>query len=421
MHACAAWVRDRFEGWGLQAQIYPTGGHPVVVARLGVDKAKKTVLIYGHYDVQPPDPLNEWKTAPFEPKVVDGRIYGRGSSDNKGQILAHMLGVAEAWKEEGDLPVNVIFLVEGEEEIGSPHLEQFLREHRSGLQCDVIAISDTGMVAQGCPTLTYGLRGITALEFTVTGPSHDLHSGIFGGAVMNPATAAARLIASLHDAGGRVAIDGFYDAVRPIEDWERQAMKALPEFDAELLEITGSPSLFGEEGFSPMEQIGARPTAEVNGFGAGYQGEGTKTVLPKSAFVKLTFRLVPDQDPEKILDLAEAHLQKNLPPGVKLEITRGHSGAAFLGNPTTGYGKAAAKALESTFGRPPALVREGGSIPIVESFQRIFGVETLLLGLANPDCRAHSPNENFVVENFHAGIRLNRNLLREIGNMGSAG
>jgi len=415
MLACAEWLKGCCEDWGLDAEVYPTEGHPVVVARYGNDLDKKTVLIYGHYDVQPPEPLEEWETPPFEPSEREGRIYARGSSDNKGQILAHLLGVAQALKEEGSLPVNVVFLIEGEEEIGSPSLEKFMEAHREILRCDVIVISDTEMVAPGVPTVTYGLRGITALEFKVTGPSHDLHSGSYGGAVMNPATAVARLIASLHDGEGRVAVPGFYEDVRPIQDWEKEAQAQIEGFEDDLKKTAGVDTLFGEKGFSPIEQIGARPTAEVNGMGGGYQGEGTKTVLPKSAFAKLTFRLVPDQDPEKILDLVEAHLRTHLPKGVALEVERGHSGKAFLGDPQTPYGQSAVRAMEKVFPHPAVFIRAGGSIPIVDSFQHIFGVDVLLLGLANSDCLAHAPNENFLIENFMQGIRLNQVLLREIG------
>jgi len=402
------------QAWGMEASVRETGGPPAVVARVGSDPGKKTVLIYGHYDVQPPEPLEEWTTPPFEPRIADGKVYARGSADNKGQVLAHLLGTALELEERGELPVNVIYVVEGEEEVGSPRLEEFLTAHREEFACDVVAISDTGMVASGYPTLTYGLRGIAALELVVRGPSHDLHSGNFGGAVMNPATAVARLLASLHDADGRVAVEGFYDAIPPMEAWEREALAALPAGDAEIREMTGAPALFGEAGYSGMERIGARPTAEVNGMGGGYQGEGTKTVLPKSAFAKLTFRLVPHQDPQVILNLVETHLKKHLAPGVTLELTRGHSAAATVCDPKSGFGRAATRALELTFGKPPALVREGGSIPIVESFARILGAETLLLGLANPDCRAHSPNENFDLANLESGIRLHRALLQEL-------
>lgn len=414
MIACAEWLKTKFVAAGLQADVLPTGGHPAVLARTPKDPAKRTVLIYGHYDVQPPEPLDLWETPAFEPAIRNGRIYARGSTDNKGQILAHVLGVAETLAKDGTLPVNVVFLVEGEEETGSEHLAAFLEKHRKELACDVILISDTGMAAHGHPTLTYSLRGIAALEFTVRGPAMDLHSGVFGGAVMNPATAVARLVASLHDADGRVAIAGFYDAVSPVPDWEREAAAALPVTDDDFRTLTGVPELFGEPGFSAVERVGARPTAEVNGIGGGYQGEGTKTVLPREAFAKLTFRLVPGQSPEEILRLAEAHLRRHCPRGVILEIVPGHSGEPYYVDPHSPEGDAAVRALTNVFGRRPALLREGGSIPIVTTFRKILGADSLLLGLASPDCQAHSPNENFPIENFLAGIRLNQAVLREL-------
>jgi acetylornithine deacetylase/succinyl-diaminopimelate desuccinylase-like protein len=413
--ACAEWLKAKFLSLGFEAGVHETGGHPAVIASTTRDPAKRTVLIYGHYDVQPPEPLDEWETPPFEPVIRDGRIFARGSTDNKGQILAHILGLGEKLAKGEALPVNVVFLVEGEEEIGSANLEAFLEKHREVLACDVIVISDTGMAAHAWPTLTYALRGIAALEFTVKGPSHDLHSGVFGGAVMNPATAAARLVASLHDNDGRVAIDGFYDTVRPLPEWEREAAAALPVTEEDLKELTGVSALFGEPGYTSIERVGARPTAEVNGIGGGYQGEGTKTVLPREAFVKLTFRLVSDQNPDAVLDLAEAHLRRHCPPGVELIITRGHSGEPYFADPNSAFGLAAQRALEKVFGRKPALMREGGSIPIVTTFKKVLGVDSLLLALASPDCRAHSPNENFPVENFLAGIKLSLAAMEEIG------
>ncbi len=412
--ACAEWLRGQLAAIGLDARVLPTAGHPVVLARSEPDRAKRTVLIYGHYDVQPVEPLALWHSPPFEPVIRDKRIYARGSTDNKGQILAHILGVAEALKKHGQLPVNVIFLIEGEEEIGSPSLEAFLVAHRDELACDLIAISDNGMIADFYPTLSYALRGIAAMEVRVSGPSVDLHSGAFGGAIMNPATAAARLVASLHDDDGRVAIPGFYDAVVPMLDWEREAAAKCPLTEAHILAYTGAPSLFGEAGYSAIERIGARPTAEVNGIGGGYQGEGTKTVLPASAFFKLTFRLVSGQQPGVILDLAERHLRARCPAGVRIEIERGHSGEPYFCDPMSRDGVAAQAALERVFGIAPALYREGGSIPILTSFKKILGADSLLPALASPDCAAHSPNENFPIRNFLAGIELNKALLEEL-------
>lgn len=423
---CADWLAAELRVIGLSAKVCPTAGHPVVLARTEHKPGLPTVLIYGHYDVQPvdeperapgeaPDPNRHWLSAPFEPEVREGILYGRGSADNKGQIFAHITGLREMLSVSNKLPVNVILLIEGEEEIGSEHLEAFLVEHREELRCDIIAISDTGMVKAGYPTFTYGLRGIAALEMRVTGPASDLHSGIFGGAVMNPATAVARLVSTLHEPNGRVAIEGFYDGIPELQEWERKGWAGLPMNEAELQRLTGVPALFGEEGYTALERIWSRPTAEVNGLGGGFQGAGTKTVIPREAFAKLTFRLVPGQEPEAVMARVRAHLQRHCPPGVKMELIGGHAGEPYLTDPHSRFGQAAQRALKRAFGgHDVALIREGGSIPIVNTFKRVLGVETLLLGLALPDCKAHAPNENFPVANFHAGARMSQALLEEL-------
>lgn len=421
MNACAHWLEKKLKSIGLAASIYETLGNPVVVAKTPTDVTKKTVLIYGHYDVQPPEPLENWISEPFDPVIRDGRIFARGATDNKGQIYAHIAGVEEALATEGDLPVNLIFLIEGEEEIGSPNLAAFLEANQELLRCDVVVISDTGMAAHGHPTLAYALRGVAALECKVKGPSQDLHSGVYGGAIMNPLTAAARLIASLHDDEGRVLIPRFYERVQPLADWEREETASAPTGDGEILAQTGAPALFGEVGFNSLERIGARPTAEVNGMGGGYQGKGTKTVLPKEAFFKLTFRLVADQKAQEILDLAEAHLRAHCPAGVTLEIERGHSGEPYFIDPNNTEVEAACRALKETFGRKPSRLREGGSIPILLEFRQKLGVNCLLLALASPDCNAHSPNENFPLENLGLGIALNRAVLKELAQMSYRG
>jgi acetylornithine deacetylase/succinyl-diaminopimelate desuccinylase-like protein len=413
---CAHWLVEKLTSAGLEAKLVPTPGHPVVWARNKHKPGRRTVMIYGHYDVQPPDPLDLWDSPPFDPVLKDGYVYARGSTDNKGQILAHILGVQESLEKDNDLPVNLHFVIEGEEEIGSPNLGNFLAQNRDALKCDVVVVSDTGMIAPGVPTLSYGLRGVTALELKVSGPSIDLHSGIYGGAVMNPAAALARMLASLHDAKGHIAVPGFYDDVKPLEEWEREAWRKIPvDADKLVLKETGSPELFGEEGFSTLERIWARPTAEINGFGGGYQGQGTKTVIPREVMAKLTFRLVPNQKGETILALVRKHFEKIKPPGVKLEMTDGHSGPWYLTDPHSRFGKAAQEALKGAFeNKPVALIREGGSIPIVSDFRNILGVETLLIGLALPNCRAHSPNENFPLENLDAGIRMNKAVLQHV-------
>lgn len=412
---CAEWLSKKLGTIGLESQIVPTAGHPVVWARNKHRSGRRTVLIYGHYDVQPADPLELWESPPFEPVLKDGYVFARGATDNKGQILSHILGVQETMEQQNDLPVNLHFVIEGEEEIGSANLGIFLNQNRDALKCDVGVVSDTGMIAPRTPTMSYALRGVAALELKVTGAKMDLHSGIYGGAVANPATALAQLLATLHDHQGRVAIPGFYDQVAPLQDWEREAWKKLPvDGDAEVLRETGVPSLFGEAGFNTLERIWARPTAEVNGLGGGYQGQGTKTVIPREAMAKLTFRLVPNQDADAIIALARKHLQKNLPPGVALKMTGGHNGPWYLTDPHSEFGEAAQRALRKAFNREAALIREGGSIPIVSDFRNTLGVETLLMGLALPDCRAHSPNENFPLENLEAGIRLNKAVLEEL-------
>lgn len=412
--ACAEWLLSKVRGMGLTGELRETPGHPVLLAKNKHIAGRRTVLLYGHYDVQPAEPLNEWKSPAFEPTIRDGRIYCRGATDNKGQLMAHVQGLAETLAKHADLPVNLIVLFEGEEEIGSPNLKPFLEKYRDELKCDLVAISDTGMVAPGIGTFTYGLRGIACLEAWVRGPTIDLHSGIFGGAVANPVTAVARLTATLHNADGRVAVAGFYDGVRDIAEWEREAWASLGDGDAEMLELTGSPALFGEPGYTERERRWARPTIEVNGIGGGYQGEGSKTVIGREAFVKLSCRLVPDQNPDAILQRVEAHLKANLPQGVRLEVVPGHTGMPYIMDPHSALGTAAQRALKKVFGDKTALIREGGSIPIVQAFKDVLGVDTLLLGLALPDCQAHAPNENFPIENFAAGVRLNQALLAEL-------
>jgi acetylornithine deacetylase/succinyl-diaminopimelate desuccinylase-like protein len=412
---CADWLAEKLKAIGLETEVVPTPGHPVVWARNQHRDGRRTVVIYGHYDVQPPDPLALWESPPFEPVLKDGYVFARGATDNKGQILAHILGVQEAIEADRELPVNLHFVIEGEEEIGSGNLPPFLKSHQSKLKCDVVMVSDTGMIAPRTPTISYGLRGVVALELKVIGPKIDLHSGIYGGAVENPAEALARLLASLHEQNGRIAIPGFYDDVAPLQDWERGAWRNVPvDADKEVLKETGAPELFGEAGYTTLERLWARPTAEINGLGGGYQGPGTKTVIPSYTMAKLTFRLVPNQDGERVVQLAKKHLEKNRPPGVTLEMTSGHSGPWYLTDPKSKFSQAAQRALRQTFDRDVALIREGGSIPIVSDFRNILGVETLLMGLALPNCRAHSPNENFPVENLEAGIRMNKAVLKEL-------
>jgi acetylornithine deacetylase/succinyl-diaminopimelate desuccinylase-like protein len=415
VNECAQWLVKKLTNIGLETQLVPTAGHPVVWARNKQKSGRRTVLIYGHYDVQPPDPLELWESPPFEPVLKNGYVFARGATDNKGQILSHILGVQETLEQAKDLPVNLHFVIEGEEEIGSANLGNFLQQNREALRCDVVVVSDTGMVAPRTPTLSYGLRGVAALELKVTGPKIDLHSGIYGGAVANPAAALARLLATLHDRDGHIAVAGFYDDVASLQDWEREAWSKLPvDADKEILKETGAPALFGEKGFSTLERIWARPTAEINGIGGGYQGPGTKTVIPSYAMAKLTFRLVPNQKADEVIALVKKHLEKNLPPGVTLDMTGGHNGPWYLTDPHSKFGQAAQRALRKAFNNEVAVIREGGSIPIVSDFRNVLGVETLLLGLALPNCRAHSPNENFPLENLDGGMRMNKAVLEEL-------
>lgn len=414
MRSCAEWLSGLLAWGGFHSEVAETGGHPAVLARGPSVPGRPTVLIYGHYDVQPEDPLAGWTSPPFEPSIRNKRIYARGATDNKGQILAHVLGAIHLLREDGKLPVNLVFLVEGEEETGSTNLADFIRARRSDLRCDVVAVSDTGTVAEGYPTLTQSLRGIAAMEMVLRGPVTDLHSGIFGGAVLNPATALVKMLASLHDARNRVAVPGFYDDVIAPTAAEREALAALPIGEVDYQRETGVLLLTGEDGFTSLERTGIRPTAEINGLTSGYQGEGTKTVLPAKASAKLTFRLVPNQRPDRVLNLVEIHLQNILPAGVEMEIIRGHGGMPYVLDPRSPWAGAALRALETTFGRRPALAREGGSIPVVQTFSDLLGSDTLLLGLAAPDCHAHAPDENFPLASFEAGIRLNQALLKEL-------
>ncbi len=412
---CADYLIEKFGSMGLEASKYATPGHPIVIAKSAPKADRPTVLIYGHYDVQPIDPIEGWATPPFEPTLIDDKIFCRGATDNKGQHFSHILGVEETLKQHGELPVNVIFLLEGEEEIGSPNLAPFLEQNRDLLAADICAVSDTGMLAPGVPTMTYGLRGISCLEFTLHGPKGDLHSGVYGGAVANPALMVSRLVAKLHDETGRVLIPHFYDDVIPLADWEREMWASLPDGDASTMAETGVSALWGEQGYTALEQRWARPTAEVNGIGGGYQGEGSKTVIPRSAMAKLSFRLVPDQDPAAIARHAKEFLESQCPEGCRIDVEIGHDGPAYVMDPHSQHGKAAQAALEKTFGSAPRLIREGGSIPIIQAIHDILGIDSLLLGLALPDCQIHAPNENFYLENFYGGIRLNQALLEELG------
>ncbi|HUF30800.1 MAG TPA: dipeptidase, partial [Gemmatimonadaceae bacterium] len=364
-----------------------------------------TVLIYGHYDVQPAEPLELWTTPPFEPAVREGRVYARGSVDDKGQLYLHVKALEAHLAARGALPVNVIVLAEGEEEVGSEHLAEFVEAHADRLRADVVVISDSSMFAPGLPSLLFSLRGLAYLQIDVQGPDRDLHSGSYGGAVVNPAMALARILATLHDSDGRVAVDGFYDGVRDWGDAVRAQIRSLPFEESAFLEETGASSLGGERGFSVLERLWTRPTCEVNGLLSGYTGQGAKTVLPARAMAKVSFRLVPDQDPARIGKLVQAHVARVAPDGVRVEVMELHGGRPWKAEPSGPLFEAARRALTAAFGREPVLTGEGGSIPVVGDFERILGAPVLLLGFGLPGENAHAPDEWMSLENFEKGMR----------------
>ncbi len=417
MRQAAEYVQRQFADMGLTAEIVPTAGHPIVYAEWLKKPGAPTVLIYGHYDVQPPDPLDLWTTPPFEPTIRDGKIYARGATDDKGQFFTHVKGV-EAWlKSTGELPVNVKFVIEGEEEVGGANLDRFLEERKAQLKCDVAVVSDTSQYGPGIPAITYGLRGIIACEITLTGPKKDLHSGIFGGSVANPINMLCALIAQLHDDDGRVQIPGFYDAVLPLTDAERKQFAALPFDEAAYLRELGASAPKGEAGFSTLERRWARPTCDVNGIFGGYTGVGPKTIVPSKATAKITCRLVPHQEPAKMMQALEAFLRERCPAGVSLSFTDSHGCPAFVFDPTSPYIAAAKRAICAGFGAEPVLIREGGSIPVVSNFRQVLGVDTLLLGWGQNTDNLHSPDEHFTVDDFHRGIASSAALWQEIANM----
>ncbi len=415
VNACADWLNGYLNDSGLSSEVIQTPGNPLIVAKNKHQEGRKTLLIYGHYDVQPVDPLDLWETPPFEPTIIDNKIRCRGSADNKGQMFVYVSALKDLIKEGKEPDLNLILLFEGEEEIGSPSLAPYLTANKEKFNCDVIAISDTGMIAPQTPTMDYGLRGVACLELTLTGPKTDLHSGLYGGTVKNPGSALSEIISSLHDKDGKVAIEGFYTDVLAIEPWEKEMWADEPKLaDAEFQSSAQAPELFGEKGFSAAERLWVRPTAEVNGMGYGYQGEGSKTVIGSSAFAKLSFRLVPNQDPDHILELAVKHLQAHCPAGVSLNIELEHSGKPYLMDPHSAFGQSAQRALEKAFGSKPVLVRGGGSIPIVQDMKEILGADSLMLGLCLPDSKIHAPNENLPVENFVKGIEMAKILFEEL-------
>ena len=412
---CADYLVDKLTSIGFSATKYLTDIHPIVVAHSPKVEGAPTVLIYGHYDVMPVDPISEWKSDPFKPEIRDGRVYARGASDDKGEIMAMILAAQEVIAEDGALPLNVIYLLEGEEERGSTSLYEFMKrpDARELLACDIIVVSDTGMAAVDIPSFSYGLKGLCCFELEVSAPAMDLHSGIFGGAVANPITTLCEMIATTHDADNHVSIEGFYDGVMEIQDWEKESWRRVPGMsNAELAALTGVPELRTEKGFTGAECVYARPTFELNGISGGYEGEGSKTVIPTHAIAKMSCRLVPGQVPEEVMKKVEAHFVKVCPPSVRMKFTPQHTGEAYLSDPNSAYGLAAQQAQEMTFGNKPVLVREGGSIPIIAEVSKVLGKDALFLGLDLPDARIHSPNENMRVEIFEKGIEMGKNMLR---------
>jgi acetylornithine deacetylase/succinyl-diaminopimelate desuccinylase-like protein len=412
----AEWTAQALRDAGLEATVHPTAGHPVVVGEWrNAGKGAPTVLVYGHYDVQPVEPLDLWTSPPFEPTIRDGRLYARGSVDDKGQLFLHIKALEAHVRARGKLPVNVVVVAEGEEEVGSEHLEQFIRSHADRLRADYVVISDSAMFAPGLPSILSSLRGLAYFEINVQGPAQDLHSGSYGGAVVNPAMALAKILATFHDADGRIAISGFYDKVREWPAAVRTQMKGLPFDEEHFRAETGAPALGGEKGHTVLERLWTRPTCEVNGLLSGYTGEGAKTVLPSKAMAKVSCRLVPDQDPAEIEKLMKAHVAKVAPKGVTVAVTHLHGGRPWRAESNGPLFDAARRALAAAFGREPVITGEGGSIPVVGDFERILGAPVALIGFGLPGENAHAPDEWMSVENFTKGMRAIATLWDELG------
>jgi acetylornithine deacetylase/succinyl-diaminopimelate desuccinylase-like protein len=407
MQQAAEWLVNSLTKAGLEnVAIDETDGHPVVYADWLHAEGKPTILVYGHYDVQPVDPLELWDSAPFEPEVRDNKLYARGASDDKGQVFMHIKAVEALMKESGSLPVNVKFLIEGEEEIGSPNLERYIVANKDKLSADVIVISDTGMQGPGRPAVCYGLRGLCGVQVDVKGAKGDLHSGLYGGGVQNPLHAIVELLASFRDKEGTIAVGGFYDNVRPLSDEEREAYEALGFDEEDLKNEIDVPELFGEKGFSHLERTWARPTLELNGIFGGFSGEGIKTVLPAEAGVKITCRLVPDQDPDEIVEKLKAHIEKHKPVGVTVTVTEFDKGKPFITPFDHPAIQAAGRSYEKVYNVPTAYTRGGGSIPIVAAFDEILELPVVLMGFGLSTENFHAPNEHFHLENFDQGLRV---------------
>ncbi|MEP7064576.1 MAG: dipeptidase [Gemmatimonadota bacterium] len=415
MQRAATWVSNNLRTAGLESEILPTPGHPVVLGEWRKAPAgAPTVLVYGHYDVQPAEPLELWTTPPFEPTLRDGRIYARGSVDDKGQLFAHMKALEAHLGARGKLPVNIVVLAEGEEEVGSDNLEAFVTANAKRLACDYVVISDSSMFAPGMPSILSSLRGLAYFQIDLEGPTSDLHSGSYGGAVVNPAMALARILATFFDGKGHIAIPGFYDKVREWDPKIRAQIKALPFDEPTFQKEVGAPALDGEAGYSILERLWARPTCEVNGLLSGYTAEGSKTVLPSKAMAKVSCRLVADQTPAEIESLMRAHIARVAPPGVKVSVQMLHGGQPWSAELKGPLYDAAKRALNAAFGRDPVVIGEGGSIPVVSDFARLLGAPVLLVGFGLPGENAHAPDEWFADENFTKGMRAMASLWDEI-------
>jgi acetylornithine deacetylase/succinyl-diaminopimelate desuccinylase-like protein len=418
---CADWCADEMRRIGLEnVRLVETPGNPVVYGDWLHAAGAPTILFYGHYDVQPVDPLDLWKSPPFEATIRDGEIYARGAADDKGQVFMHLKAIEAHMKQHGRLPVNIKLMIEGEEEVGSEHLDAFIHDHKAELAADVVVISDSGMFDRGVPSICYGLRGLVYFQIDLRGSSTDLHSGSFGGALANPAFVLAQMIAQMKDRGGHIKIPGFYDDVRPLEPAEREAWARLPFNERKYRKDFGIPKLAGETGYTTLERTWARPTLEVNGLLSGFTGEGAKTVLPAVAMAKISMRLVPDQRPDRIADLFEAYVQKLAPRTVELKVTRMQGGKPWMTSYDNPFVQAAGRAIEKGFGKKPIFTREGGSIPVVSTFQEELGLPSVLFGVGLPDENAHAPNEKLDLGNFHNGVIASATLYDEISRAQSA-
>ena len=406
MGKCADYLVEHLITIGMHnVKIFPTEGHPIVYADWLHAPDSPTILIYGHYDVQPAEPLELWTSEPFNPTVREDKIFARGATDDKGQVMIHLKSLEAFLKVRSELPLNVKMIIEGEEEIGSTHLEKFIKEHKELLNSDLVVISDTAMFAKDVPSVCYGLRGLSYMQIDIVGPNRDLHSGSYGGSIHNPIQALAEIIAGLHDRNGKVIIKGFYEDVRKVTAEERRAFRKLPWSDKKYAKSLGVKELYGEKGYTTLERLWIRPTLECNGIWGGFTGDGAKTVIPSKASAKISMRLVPDQKPEKIASLFEKHIKSIVPKTVKVSVKNLHGGEP-ASTPINSPGvRAAVEALRKGFGKEPLYQREGGSIPIVVQFKKLLGIDTVLLGFGLPDENAHAPDEFLTLENFFGGIR----------------